>query len=257
MIRLGIIGTHLTHTKSPLIYNTLFQRYGMDSHYDIIEIAQEAFDSQIDRWMEELYGFNVTIPYKSRIIPHLKCISEDAMTIGAVNVINSKGEGFNTDWQGFYRSLEGIEIKGESAIVIGAGGAARAVCFALKKAGLEIYVKDRKVERASELEKIFGAHLETPDPATVGLIVNATPLGMYPDTDSSPDLSIEKFRRSCVIYDLVYNPAETKFLRNASSLGFKTLNGYCMLVNQAVLNLKIWSMEALAETLLKDHSWIS
>lgn len=252
MHKYAIIGEHLSHTLSPTIYNELFAKFKIDAKYEIIEISKDDFDAKIDQQMSQLKGFNVTIPYKRMIIPHLKQISCDAKEIEAVNAVNSSLEGFNTDWQGFYESLRGVDLFGDSALVIGAGGASKAVCFALKKMKMNLYVKDRTPSRAMELKKLFGANLEEPDFKSISIVINATPLGMYPDVETMPDVDLKKFDKKCTIYDLVYNPKMTKFLKNASDLGFRTINGYNMLIHQASLNLKLWSMEALGDYLTEN-----
>lgn len=252
MRKYALIGEHLSHTLSPTIYNELFSKFKVDAEYEIIEISKNDFDEKIDREIQLLNGFNVTIPYKETIIPHLKEISSDAKEIGAVNTVDTSLEGFNTDWQAFYESLKGVDLFGNSALVIGAGGASKAVCFALKKMNMKLYVKDRNPKRAFELQKLFAANSEEPDFKSVSIVINATPLGMYPDVETLPDVDIGKLDKKCVIYDLVYNPRMTKFLKRASDLGFRTIDGYNMLVRQASLNLKLWSMEELSDYLIKS-----
>jgi len=249
MKKYAIIGEHLGHTISPLIYNTLFERLKIDAHYEKIEIPMANFDHDVEEMIRGLEGFNVTIPYKGMILSHLMSISEDAKNMMAVNVVDRSMNGFNTDWQGFYESVKDVILNGDSAIVIGAGGAAKAVCFALKKMHMKIYVKNRSLEKAMELEKLFGASLEEPEFENVAIVINATPLGMYPNVDEMPEIDLTKFSQNCVVYDLIYNPSPTKFLRYASELGFRTIDGYKMLVSQAILNLKIWSMADVAEYL--------
>lgn len=251
MFRYAIIGEHLGHTFSPSIYNSLFKRFGINAIYEKIEIPQNEF-SKVEHVISALDGFNVTVPYKEKIISYLKSLAQDAKEMKAVNVVDDNLNGFNTDWQGFHESLKNIDFAGDTALVIGAGGAARAVCFALKKMNMKIHVKDRTLERAMELKKLFDVSLEDPNPKLVSLIVNATPLGMYPDNESMPRIDFENFSKDCVVYDLVYNPPLTKFLRLASQNGLRTINGLSMLINQAALNLRIWSMEDLADYLLGD-----
>ncbi|BBJ28731.1 shikimate dehydrogenase [Athalassotoga saccharophila] len=250
MIRYGIIGEHLDHTISPFIYNSLFKRFGIDAIYEKIEIPKDDF-ANVKDLIKDLQGFNVTVPYKEMIIPYLKSLSEDAKEMGAVNVVSNLN-GSNTDWRGFKESLNGVDLKGDTALVIGSGGASRAVCFALKKMQMKIHLKSRNSQKAMDFKKIFDVYLEDPDPESVSIIINATPLGMYPNIDGMPEIDLSKFSKHCVVYDLVYNPPMTRFLKEATELGLRTINGYAMLINQAVLNLKIWSMEDLADYLLRD-----
>lgn len=250
MIRYGIIGEHLGHTLSPFIYNSLFKKFGIDAVYEKIEIPKDEFVN-VENVIRDLQGFNVTVPYKEMIIPYLKSLSEDAKEMGAVNTVSNLA-GFNTDWQGFKESLNGIDLKGNTALVIGSGGASRAVCFAFKKMRIKIHLKSRNLQKSMEFKNLFGADLEEPDPGSVSIIVNATPLGMYPDIDGMPEIDLSKFSKDCVVYDLVYNPPLTRFLMVAKELGLRTINGYAMLINQATLNLRIWSMEDLGDYLLRN-----
>ncbi|MCL4407014.1 MAG: shikimate dehydrogenase [Thermotogae bacterium] len=250
MKKYAIIGEHLGHTISPSIYNALFKRIKIDATYGIIEIPKANFDRDVEEMTKMLDGFNVTIPYKEMILPHLKAFSDDAKSMMAVNTVDLSMTGFNTDWQGFYESIKNVDLKGDSAFIIGAGGAAKAVCFALKKMHMKIYVKDRTPSKILELKKLFGVNLEDPLFENVAIVINATPLGMYPNVDDIPDIDLKKFTKDCVVYDLIYNPAPTKFLKYASTIGLRTIDGYKMLVNQAILNLKVWSMEEVAEYLL-------
>ncbi len=249
MFRYGIIGEHLDHTFSPFIYNALFKKFGIDATYEKIEIPRDKF-SDVENVIRDFQGLNVTVPYKEMIIPYLKSLSDDAKEMGAVNVV-SNFNGANTDWQGFKESLNGIDL-GKIAFVIGSGGAARAVCFAFKKMKMKIYLKSRNLQKAMEFKKLFDVNLEEPDPGSVSIIVNATPLGMYPDINSMPEVDFSKFSKDCVVYDLVYNPPMTRFLKEATEKGLRTINGYAMLINQAALNLKIWSMEEPAKYLLEN-----
>ncbi len=249
MQKYGIIGEHLSHTMSPKIYNSLFKKHEIDAEYKILEIPKNTFDFIVEDIVEGLDGFNVTIPYKTRIIPYLKYTSEASKKIGAVNVVNSKKMGFNTDWQGFLESVRGHELYGNVALVIGAGGVARAVCYALKSMGLDVYVENRTTERAMKLAKQFDVRVGMPTLSKVAIIVNATSLGMYPSVDSMPDLDLSQFPKKCLVYDVVYNPRPTKFLCRAQKLGMRTIDGYEMLIQQAILNLNLWSFKDLAEEL--------
>ncbi len=246
----GIVGEHLSHTFSPKIYNMLFKRHNLKAVYKVLEISENTFDFIVGDVTKNLSGFNVTIPYKSRIMGYLDSVSQDAMEIGAVNVVDAEKRGFNTDWKGFMRSLKDVELDGKYALVLGAGGAARAVCYALKNMGLEIYIVNRTKEKAVSLAQKFDAKVGMPDFSKVSIVVNATPLGMYPNVGSRPEIELSKFSRKCVVYDLVYNPRPTKFLKEARLLGLRTIDGFEMLVQQAILNLRIWSLDELVDDLV-------
>ena len=255
MKKLGIIGEHLPHTFSPSIYNELFKRHNMDATYRVLEIPRDAFDFIVKDITSDLVGYNVTIPYKSKIMGYLESASRDAKEIGAVNVVNAHKEGFNTDWKGFKKSLEGVPLRGKYALVLGAGGAARAVCYALKDMDMDVYITNRTEERAKKLADEFKLKYGIPPLSKVALLVNATPVGMYPNVDGIPQIDLTKLSRKCVVYDLVYNPRPTKFLNTAENIGLRTIDGLEMLVQQAILNLHIWSLNELAEDLEthKEH----
>ncbi len=256
MRKFGIIGEHLSHTFSPYIYNGLFKKHGITAVYKTFEIPKDAFDFIVKDVTHDLQGYNVTIPYKSKIIGHLEEISDDAKEIGAVNVVNANRVGFNTDWQGFQRSLKNVKLKGRYALVIGAGGAARAVCYALKKMEMNVYVVNRTEKKGRKLADEFGLKYGLPPLSKVALVVNATPIGMYPNVDDMPSLDLSRLPKRCVVYDLIYNPRPTKFLKSAENEGLKTIDGLEMLIQQAILNLKIWSFEKLAEELENEKDWI-
>lgn len=256
MREFGIIGEHLSHTLSPRIYNTLFKKHDVNAIYKVFEIPHDSFDFLVKDIIRDLKGFNVTIPYKSKIMGYLNLSSSNAWKIGAVNVVNDKMEGFNTDWKGFKESLKNTRLRGKYALVIGAGGAARAVCFALKGMGLDVYVTNRTKKRAIELAEELDLSVGIPSLSKVAIVVNATPLGMYPNVQSTPDVDLSKFSSKCVVYDLVYNPHPTKFLVKAQELGIRTMGGLEMLIQQAISNLRIWSLDELADNLQKDHQWV-
>ncbi len=256
MQEFGIIGEHLSHTLSPKIYNTLFKKHGVDAIYKVFEIPNDSFDFLVKDVVRDLKGFNITIPYKSQIIGYLNISSPDGWKIGAVNVVNDKMEGFNTDWRGFKESLKDLKLSGKYALVMGAGGAARAVCFALKDMGLNVYVINRTKKRAIELADEFDLNVGMPSLSKIAIVVNATPLGMYPNVNSMPEIDLSKLSKKCVVYDLVYNPRTTKLLREAQKIRLRTVDGLEMLVQQAILNLRIWSLNELADDLKKDHQWI-
>ncbi|MFI3295566.1 MAG: shikimate dehydrogenase [Rikenellaceae bacterium] len=188
-----------------------------------------------------LAGFNVTIPHKQAIIPFLDSASPEAQQIGAVNCVRIDSEGlmhgYNTDCMGFEASL--LELIAENrpkALVLGYGGAARAVCYTLEKLGIEFKI----VSRQSEL------NYQTLTPQIIDehhLIINTTPLGMYPKIDTAPQIDYESLTKNHYLYDLVYNPAETLFLKKGRRQGAQVANGLQMLKVQADRAYQIWTEE--------------
>lgn len=253
-MKAGVIGWPISHSKSPLIHGHWLDKYGLAGSYEAIAIAPENLKSEIARLKAEGYaGFNVTVPHKQAIMPYLDYIRADAERIGAVNtvVINPDGkmEGRNTDAFGFIENLkEGApdyDFTKAPAIVLGAGGAARAVVYALGKAGVpEIRILNRTLARAVELAKQFPACIamdwEMLPEAMVRteLLVNTTSLGMK----GQPPLEIDLTRlpKTALVHDIVYAPLETGLLRMARVRGNQTVTGIGMLLHQARPAFQAW-----------------
>ncbi len=241
MKKLGLIGHPVGHSKSPLFFKTklaLIQRPEIKySAYDLASI--EDFENLVTT-EKELVGLNVTIPHKENIIPKLCCLDEEAAAIGAVNTIvkTEKGwKGYNTDSFGFSKSLKPF-IKGshERALVLGSGGASRAVVYSLRKLGIRTIV----VSRTPSDDQVGYDELT---PEALGhylLLVNCTPLGTHPDIDSCIDIPWEGVGEKHLAVDLVYNPEETTFMKRSKSRGASVMNGADMLRIQAERSLKIW-----------------
>lgn len=246
MRRFGLIGKSLKHSFSKMYFEEKFKKDGItDCSYELFEL------DDISGLMEfiarnNLSGLNVTIPYKEAVLIFLDKTDEKARLIGAVNtikVVNDKGkillEGFNTDYLGFMKSLEGLEIKGKKALILGTGGAAKAVAFALQTLGIDYMLVSRNPK-----EKQTG--YDDLNEETVGnhqIIINATPLGMFPNVNSYPEIPYEFITSRHLLYDLVYNPEETVFLRRGKERGAKTINGRKMFELQAELSWKIWNQK--------------
>jgi shikimate dehydrogenase len=266
----AILGFPLEHSQSPRIHQLAFKTFGMNAVYLKREIPPENFDREILQLKEENWrGFNVTIPFKEKILPYLDEVHPVAREIGAVNTILVQGKrwiGFNTDWLGFLRPIESALPRFERCLILGAGGAARAVGFALLQkapALQELTVANRTLSRAKALvealQKSKKLHYRARDLGTVhqerqtyDLIVNTTALGMGAMKTMSPlDLSGKCHDRT-VVYDLIYNPAETAFLRQARMLGINAVNGLPMLIFQAEEAFKIWTGRSFGEALLRE-----
>jgi shikimate dehydrogenase len=276
----GIIGWPVAHSLSPVMHNAAFQSLGLDWAYVPLPVRPERLAEAIQGLRALGFkGANVTIPHKEVVMPLLDGLSSAAQAIGAVNtvVVREAGGlvGENTDWAGFLASLRdaGFDPSGRRCAVIGAGGGARAVVYALALAGGHPVVFNRTLERSirlvEDLRVAFpdvktGAHpLE--DLCRIGgemvLLVNATPLGMWPQVDASPwtdDLPLPSHLTVC---DLIYNPLETKLLRQAREAGAMTIGGLGMLVHQGAAAFQLWTgleppvdvmMEACRRALRKE-----
>lgn len=249
-----VIGEKLTHTMSPQIHKAYFDYYNKDDVYEVRQIAMEDMLGDCKDILSEYDGFNVTVPYKEKIMKYASGISQEASIIGAVNtVINSDGKlyGYNTDPYGFEALLKfnGVEIKDGSFVILGSGGACKSVAYILKKRKAKcVKIATRDVSKAVGGDFISYAELES----YVGdVLVNTTPVGMYPAVDACP-VSDKVIGNFDTIVDVVYNPIYTKLLQNAIRLGKKALGGLYMLVAQAMKSQEIWSNSLTDESLTKN-----
>ncbi len=244
----ALIGEHLAHSMSPFIHKQLFKLSGREADYRLIEIESDKLESEFDLTASQLKGFNVTIPYKQRVIPLLKGLSGDAEFYGAVNCVDVKsGIGHNTDAYGFLKALEvsGIELSGK-VLVLGNGGAARTVAFEAARAGCEVTIASRSDKGGllgKEIARRLGCEMEVLRFSDIkggyDLVVNATPVGMYPNVSASP-LEYEQLEGCRALFDLIYNPCQTKLMRYALRRGMKVGGGMPMLVWQAARSHEIW-----------------
>lgn len=252
MIHVGLIGEVLGHSQSPVIHQKLWRALGISGAYDLVEIPRAELRPHVEALFGMLSGFNVTIPYKTDVIPFLTDLSPEAEKIGAVNTVAVSGalrKGFNTDYIGFARTVEriGAVPKGKYAAVLGTGGAARAIIQCLADLGAaRLLVVSRHPEAVDDEFKTFaaarGARLisyETLAREEGYLLVNCTPCGMYPKTDAMPvaEATARSYEK---VIDIIYNPKETHLLRAAREGGADTANGMYMLVGQAAAAEEIW-----------------
>lgn len=257
-IYLGLIGNPLGHSLSPLLHNKTLQHMDMNCVYLPYEIAPDQVkEALIGVKGLGIRGLNVTIPYKEVVIPYLDELSPEAAGCGSVNVIaNRDGRlvGYNTDGQGFLRALQEHHVAvGGRAVVIGCGGAARAVVYSMAEAGLEHVTlldvdKDKAYALAEYVQRRTPCLAEADGFSQGGfnnaagkatLIVNCTPVGMYPHTDESPVSSLTDLQQDTVICDVIYNPGQTRFLTLARRQGLSVVGGIDMFVHQAALTLEI------------------
>jgi shikimate dehydrogenase len=240
----GLIGHPLGHSFSKDFFNQKFQTENIDAQYlnfDIptIELLNEVLTRQ------QIKGLNVTIPYKEKVIPFLDELSEEAKSIGAVNVIKVyqqenkiRLKGFNTDVIGFTESLQPLlNPTHKKALILGTGGASKAVQFGLQQLNIEtLFVSRRSCDNTltySQLtSKVMKEHT---------IVINCTPVGMHPHTDECPEIPYEFIGEGHILYDLVYNPEETLFLKKGKAVGATTKNGLEMLLLQAKAAWNIWT----------------
>jgi shikimate dehydrogenase len=242
MRQLGLIGKTLSHSFSKSYFEEKFQRENIsDFSYELFELADIQKITDFISKHPNVVGFNVTIPYKQAIIPYLDALSEEAAAVGAVNTvfIQHSGhqivtKGFNTDTLGFRKSLNEAELP-EKVLVLGTGGAAAAVTYVLGNLGCRCTAVSRDPQRGLPYSAL------TPEIiAQHKMIVNCTPLGTYPNINEKPDIPYNGISGEHFLYDLVYNPSETAFLKEGIRRGAKVQNGLAMLHAQAEAAWNIW-----------------
>ncbi len=271
MLLTGLLGWPVSHSRSPAMHNAAFQAAGVDGVYLPLPVSPDRIEAAVRGLVALGFGgANVTIPHKQAVIPFLDELSPAARAIGAVNTIVVRADGSlfgdNTDAPGFLADLsaQGIRLSDlvtGGALIFGAGGSGRAIVYALATAGIPILLAARRSEQAQHLITDLLPHLPSyaqlrslpPDPApdfgpllrslapsAPRLIVNCTSLGMTPRVDVSPWPDDVPFRRDQIVYDLVYNPPETRLLAQARACGARGLNGLGMLLHQGALAWEQW-----------------
>jgi len=245
MQQFGIFGKSLSHSFSKSYFEKKFKDLNLKDHfYDTFEIDSiEVFKDIISK-NKNLKGLNVTIPYKETIIPFLDELNEEAKEIGAVNcikVIDNKLIGYNTDVYGFSQSIKPfLDTNHQRALILGTGGASKAVAYVLKKVGVEIYfVTSSKVKKTNNT--FFYSEINELVMNAFKLIVNTTPVGTFPNITDSPALPYPLFTPEHLAYDLTYNPEQTLFLKQAKEKGSIVVNGLSMLQLQAEKSWEIWT----------------
>ena len=242
MLHFGLIGRSLGHSFSAKFFTAKFGSEGIDADYRLIEM-ERIDDVRKVVATNLLAGFNVTIPYKEAIIPYLDELSDEAREVGAVNCVVTEGDklvGYNTDVRGVEASLHWLDIEPSMrAIILGTGGASKAVQHVLHQNNTPFITVSRDKGRGDicydELSaELIGDHK---------LIINATPVGMSPATDAAPMLDYSAIGEGHRLFDLVYNPATTEFLRRGAAQGATTMGGMMMLQTQAIASWHIWNRE--------------
>ena len=245
MKKYGLLGYPLGHSFSRNYFNQKFEAERIDAEYLNFEIPEIKEIKNVIKENPELNGLNVTIPYKEQVIPYLDDLDEDARLIGAVNVIKfSKGlfgkvklKGYNSDIIGFKQSIEPLlKEHHRKALILGTGGASKAVFQGLKQLGVaSTFVSRKAKEYCITYEEITPKVMEQ-----YTVIVNTTPLGMYPNVNACPDIPYDLLTSDHLLYDLLYNPDETLFMRKGKEKGAVVKNGLEMLLLQAFVAWEIW-----------------
>ena len=237
----ALIGRPLGHSASASYFSKKFATEGIDADYTLCELEDI---SQVEALRGRLHGMNVTIPYKKAIMPYLASISKEAESVGAVNCVKFDTEGamhgYNTDVEGIRATLAPFgDLKGKRALVLGSGGAAAAVLYVLNEAGVKCCTVSRSADKGNiTYEQITAEVIQQYD-----IIVNATPIGMYPHVDEAPQLPYEAIGEGHILFDLIYNPDPTEFLLRGAANGAKTVGGSKMFGCQAEASWRIWDQE--------------
>ena len=246
MERYGLIGYPLTHSFSKRFFTEKFEKEDTSATYENFEIEEISWFPEVIKNNPDLLGLNVTIPYKQQVIPYLDELNDSAREIGAVNTIKIKrnGEkvflkGFNTDTYGFETSLKPLlKNHHKKALILGTGGASKALKYVLKKLDIEYIsasieeLKENEIRYEEINKNIMEERL---------LIINATPLGTYPKADTFPPIPFEFITDKHLLFDLVYNPEVTEFMKKGQEKNATVKNGYEMLVQQALKSYEIWN----------------
>lgn len=242
--KFGLIGKNISYSFSRKYFIEKFQKLGLKTYqyknYDLPEI--EEFPFIIYHREEDFKGFSVTIPYKQSILKYLDEIDEDAQKIGAVNTIKVTNEnkliGYNTDVYGFQKSIEPLlKLHHTKALILGTGGASKAVAYALDQLNIGYQFVSRNVAENSLLYSILSKQIIEEHT----IIINCTPLGTHPNIDNSPNIPYEFITSKHLLFDLIYNPSESKFLQEGKKRGASIKNGLEMLELQAEKSWEIWN----------------
>jgi shikimate dehydrogenase len=259
----AVIGDPIAHSMSPEIHNRIFYENQKNAAYIPLRIRIEDLEKSMPLLRDNFAGWNITKPHKQRIIPYLDALDERARWYQAVNTVkNVEGRmiGYNTDGYGFISSLEkeGIELSNQRVLLLGAGGAARVAAYEIVMKDGILTIATRSIQKAQDLQKelILNTGKKQVDVCSMealgkdyDCIINATPVGMYPQIEDMPIVqSIVKHAK--VVYDMVYNPYKTRLLQAAEYYGCKGINGFAMLFYQAVKAQEIWMGDSIDQNLL-------
>ena len=256
-----ILGNPVSHSKSPIMHNTLFIENKINAVYLAFNI--DNIKKGIDAVRElNIKGASVTIPFKQKIIQYLDNIDDEAKTIGAVNtIINNNGvlTGYNTDWHGGTEPLKQYGIKDKQIGLFGAGGAAHAIAYGINKNKGNLTVINRSPEKGKRLANLFDSDfldINEIQNKNFDIIINTTPLGMAPDINNSP-VNKKILSKNMIVMDIVYNPLETKLIKDAKETGCRIIDGLSMFIYQGAEQFKLWtgilpSTELMRKIVIKE-----
>ncbi|NLG57793.1 MAG: shikimate dehydrogenase [Clostridiales bacterium] len=265
----GVFGDPVDENPTGVMEEAAFEALGLPFRYLTIRVRREELPGAIAGLRAfNMRGINLTIPHKIAVIPHLDELTEAAEIIGAVNtVINEGGRliGENTDGKGMLESFaeNGCEVKNKHLVILGAGGAARAIAVEAALAGAgQVTILNRTLKKARELSEMIANRTGVPSeglpllpgvrvPEGTDILVNATSIGLYPDTGSRPDIDYDSITPGMVVTDVVFNDPNTRFLQAAEKRGARTINGLGMLVNQGAVNFKLWTGKDAPKALME------
>ena len=244
MRRFGLIGRNISYSFSQNYFSIKFKDENIsDATYENFDIENENQIKTDILSNKTISGLNVTIPYKEAIIPYLDSLDKKAKKIGAVNTVkiskNGKTKGYNTDCYGFKKTLKPhLKKHHKKALILGTGGASKAIAFVLKSLDIKFHFVSRTASNKADFtyNNLTEAHVNDHQ-----IIINCSPVGTFPEVENAPDIPYNGITNKHILYDLIYNPSETTFLKNGKDKGAKIINGYDMLVFQAEKAWKIWN----------------
>ena len=255
----GIIGDPVEHSLSPLMHNAAFTHLNLDYVYVPYHVKKDALNNGIIGAKSlKIKGLNVTIPHKTEVIKHLDSLDKPAELIGAVNTIkfdDDHAKGYNTDGIGAVKAIEEVSsVKNKKIVILGAGGAARAISFQILIDGADsLVIANRTLEKAEQLQKSITAKLNAniesidlgenlkKELSDADILINTTPIGMYPNIDQKPLVNSEIMHEELICNDIVYNPLKTGLLKEAEICGAKAVSGLKMLIYQGMESFRIWT----------------
>ncbi|MFX0029199.1 MAG: shikimate dehydrogenase [Candidatus Hermodarchaeota archaeon] len=267
---LGVIGHPIFHSMSPLMMNTALQELGLDYIYVAFDVHPENLEKAINGIRSlGIKGLNVTLPHKSTIIKYIDEVDSFALKLGAINTIKNEDgilKAKNTDAGGAKKSLldKGCNIDGKNILILGSGGVSRAIAYILAEEANKIVLTDIIKEKAIQVSKEIRSNMKADIEGVLSnnknleeyikkadILINATPIGMHPKEDETP-IPQDLLRDNLFIFDVVYNPLETRLMREAAEIGCETLGGLDMLINQGVLAFEWWLNKTPNKELMKE-----